>query len=81
MATLTLRNVPDELVERLKGNAARNRRSLNQEVICQLLEGGPRYPDSDEILRDIDELVAELEASGEWILPEDVDRWIEEGRR
>jgi len=29
MATLTLRNVPDDLVERLKERAKRHRRSLN----------------------------------------------------
>jgi len=36
MATLTLRNVPDDLVERLKERAKRHRRSLNNETIAAL---------------------------------------------
>jgi plasmid stability protein len=32
MATLTVRNLPDEVIERLKEIAARNRRSMEQEV-------------------------------------------------
>ena len=37
MATLTIKNIPDAVVRRLKAQAARNRRSLNFEVI-HLLE-------------------------------------------
>lgn len=36
MAALTIRNLPDELHARLKEQAKRNRRSLNQEVIAEL---------------------------------------------
>ncbi|HEX9667843.1 MAG TPA: Arc family DNA-binding protein [Thermoanaerobaculia bacterium] len=36
MATLTLKNVPHELVERLKDEAKQNRRSLNQETLARL---------------------------------------------
>ena len=36
MATLTLRNVPDDLVARLKDRAKRHRRSLNNETIAAL---------------------------------------------
>ena len=36
MATLTLRNVPDDLVERLKLRAKQHRRSLNSETIASL---------------------------------------------
>ena len=35
-ATLTLKNIPDELYERLKGSAATHRRSLNSEAIVCL---------------------------------------------
>jgi plasmid stability protein len=38
MATLTIRNLPDAVHARLKLQAKRNRRSLNQEVIAELLE-------------------------------------------
>lgn len=33
MATLTIKNLPDELYEKIKTSAAVNRRSINQEVI------------------------------------------------
>lgn len=36
MATLTIKNVPDPLVRRLKRQATRHRRSLNLEVISCL---------------------------------------------
>lgn len=46
MATLTLKNVPDDLYQRLKREAALHRRSLNQEVIAQLEERSPRLADA-----------------------------------
>lgn len=36
MATMTLKNVPPELLSRLKGEARQNRRSLNQEALARL---------------------------------------------
>lgn len=36
MATLTLKNIPDELHARLKESAERNRRSLNSEILVRL---------------------------------------------
>jgi antitoxin FitA len=36
MATLTIKNVPEPLVERLKVQAALHRRSLNAEIIVRL---------------------------------------------
>ena len=36
MATMTLKNVPEELVRVLKGEAKQNRRSLNQEALARL---------------------------------------------
>jgi len=33
MHTITLKNIPDELYERLKQSAAENRRSINSEII------------------------------------------------
>lgn len=36
MSTLTLKNVPEELVEQLKNEAKQNRRSLNQEALSRL---------------------------------------------
>jgi antitoxin FitA len=36
MATLTLKNIPDELHALLKESAERNRRSLNSEILVRL---------------------------------------------
>ena len=36
MATVTLKNVPEELVRLLKEEAKQNRRSLNQEALARL---------------------------------------------
>ena len=36
MATLTLKNVPEALVEKLKAAAVESRRSLNQEALMRL---------------------------------------------
>jgi plasmid stability protein len=51
--TLTLKNIPDEIYERLKISAATNRRSLNSEaIVCLesvLLPG--RVPASERLAR------------------------------
>lgn len=58
MATLTLRNVPDDLVERLKARAKRHRRSLNSETIATLeladaaVEGSTPTPPPPPLDRD-----------------------------
>jgi antitoxin FitA len=49
MATMTLKNVPDRLLERLKQEAAQNRRSLNQEALARLeLSLAVRWPTVEE---------------------------------
>lgn len=79
MATLTLKNVPDGLVRRLKERAARHRRSLNQEAIVCLEEGtGPM--EEQALLQEIKAAHAEMAAKGVWVTPEEVDRFINEGR-
>ena len=77
MATLTLKNVPEELVERLKRQAAEHRRSLNQEAIAQLATAVKGRPVTPEELR---AFVAEQAAEGIWVEQEDVRRFITEGR-
>lgn len=51
MPTITLKNVPEELYERLKARALRNRRSLNTEAI-RCLESAVKGParNSEELL-------------------------------
>jgi len=60
MATLTIRNFPDEVHERLKQQAKRNRRSLNQEVIAELLERQDRGGVERE--RFVSQMIAESQA-------------------
>lgn len=60
MATLTIRNIPDEVHARLKAQAKRNRRSLNQEVIAELLERQDRGVGERE--RFVNQMIAESEA-------------------
>ena len=73
MATLTLRNVPDDLVARLKARARRHRRSLNNETIAALeladaaASGGGAQPaaepvDIEPTLRRMEEIRAGLRA-------------------
>ncbi len=47
MATLTLKNMPDDLYARLKARAERHRRSLNREVMLMLEEGLQRPGPAD----------------------------------
>jgi plasmid stability protein len=84
MATLTIRNLPDQVHERLKEQAKRNRRSLNQEVIAELelrvLEGDVAA--KKQRVADLITRAAELRA--ELIVPlttEEIRAGIEEGRR
>jgi plasmid stability protein len=54
MATLTLKNVPEELVGQLKAEAKQNRRSLNQEALSRL-EGSValRRRSAEEVVADL----------------------------
>ena len=47
MASLTLDNVPDDLADRLRQRAARNGRSLSDEVIAVIAEGEQREGGAD----------------------------------
>jgi len=52
MKTITLKNVPDELHQRLKERAKRHRRSMNGEAIACLEQVlGAQETDPEEILR------------------------------
>lgn len=57
MATLHIRNVPDEVVEVLKGRANRGERSLNTEVV-ETLTAAARRSRVDEILESVDRIQA-----------------------
>ncbi len=51
MATLTLKNIPNELFEDLRRSAAEARRSLNSEILFRLeVSVGSRRPPAEELL-------------------------------
>jgi len=56
MATLTLKNVPEQLIARLREAATRNNRSLNREVITQLETSNGATP------RDVGAMLGEIRA-------------------
>lgn len=79
MANLTIRNAPDDLHGRLKAQAKRNRRSLNQEVIAAL-EG--REESNEERAKRLIAKVNELRSGmTHFLTAEEIDVAIEEGRR
>ena len=82
MATLTLKNLPDDLHRRLKARAERNHRSLNREAIRLLEQAVASEPEPkvDEALARADALRERLAAEGVWITAEEVQAAIEEGR-
>jgi plasmid stability protein len=59
VATLNIRNVPEEVVARLKARAARNGDSLNGEVVRTLTESAGRRT-VDEILESIAKIRAKI---------------------
>jgi len=76
MPTLTLKNVPPELHERLKESARRHRRSMNSEAIT-LLERAlmpARW-------RDAETLIAEAKALNRKVDVKFSDELIEKGKR
>ena len=73
MATLTIRSLSEELVERLKLAAARSGRSMEQEV-RQLLE--QRYASRGEVLQRVEERWRRLPKA----TAAEIAAWVAEGR-
>ncbi|MBO9480498.1 MULTISPECIES: hypothetical protein [Gammaproteobacteria] len=73
MATLTIRNLPDELIERLKASAKAGNRSMEQEV-RELLEA--RYQQKSDLINAIKNSWKELPETP----AKDMDTWRQEGR-
>ena len=79
MATLTIKNIPDTLVKRLKQRAAQHRRSLNSEVI-DVLDSTTRVTPVD-----VEEEIALIRARRPIpetvrITPEQIKAWKNAGR-
>ena len=73
MATLTIRNVPDEVVALLKKVAANKGHSMEQEL-RELLK--TRYPTRAEVLDRVEENWKNLPP----VSAEEIDQWIAEAR-
>lgn len=73
MANLTVRQVPDELVERLKDAARRNGRSMEQELRALLQE---RFGSRAEVLARIRHRWKELPD----VTQTEADEWIRQAR-
>ena len=84
MASITLKNVPEDLRLKLKEMAEQGGRSLNQEIIQNLRVAASLRRTPKEIEAEIAaarESRRQLEAEGYWISPEAIERRIQEGRR
>lgn len=81
MATLTLKNVPDDLHRRLKARAERNHRSLNREAIrCLEAAVEPTSAVADDPWARAEAFREKLAAEGVWITGEQILAAIDEGR-
>jgi plasmid stability protein len=74
MATITVRNIPDEVIEMIKNRARRNRRSMEQEV-RSILSGVVH--DREQAMRRIESLWNEQKRS---IPREEIDGWLKRAR-
>ncbi|HXR97543.1 MAG TPA: hypothetical protein VN709_06830 [Terriglobales bacterium] len=82
MASITIKNIPDDIHQRLVAKAKNNGRSLNQEIILSLRQAACEAP------RNINQEVAEVRAfhqhlrgSGFETTPEQVQAYKIEGRK
>ncbi len=79
MATVTLKNVPDELYERLKKRAAEHRRSINREaIVC--LERALAAPRRDPALTLERIRAMRRRMPGIYVTDEDLGAAINQGR-
>ena len=81
MATLTIKNLPDEVYAALGKMAKRNRRSINGEAIVRLEQGLQNIePDIEETLKRIRRNREQLKRQGVWLTDEFLDYAKNEGR-
>ncbi len=79
MATLTIKNVPDDVYERLKQQAKENRRSINNEAIVILENILP--PQQRDVKKILEEARKIRELTAHYVLTEEeVNKWKNEGR-
>lgn len=78
MATITLKGIDDQLLDRLKKMAKSNRRSLNQEIIFRLEELVPTRPlNFEEVMELVEKTRPRMKGK---LSEEEIDQAIKEGR-
>jgi plasmid stability protein len=75
VATITVRNLPDEVIEMIKNRARRNKRSMEQEVRLILSEA---VHDRERAMKHIESL---WEKQKRPIAREEVDAWLKQARQ
>jgi len=81
MAALTIKNIPDELYQKLKASAKRNHRSLNSELIAcmEKVLNSERF-DQKQFLAEVREMRKKLEVRGVYLTEEFLRDAKESGR-
>lgn len=83
MASITIKNLPPELHQKLKAMAKQGGRSLNQEILQQLRAAAVRHPTHAQILAELEEaarLRAEAARQGVWVTEEQINLDKRSGR-
>lgn len=80
MTTITIKNIPPTIYERIKQKAKINRRSINNEIIT-ILENGLGVRSQAEVAELLEDLRKVRELTAHYIVSEDeINRWKREGR-
>lgn len=80
MATITLKNIPDRLYERLKYFAKLRRRSLNSEIIFNLEKSMGLAEEDPQKLRQEGKALRQRLAKEAQLTDEEIENAISEGR-
>lgn len=80
MATITIKNIPPALYERIKQKAKLNRRSINNEIIT-MLEQGLAVRSQGEVSELLEGARKIRELTAHYVATEDeINQWKREGR-
>lgn len=79
MATITIKNIPDDLYEELKQRAATNRRSINNELIVLIENAFRSYRPSPEEFQEQARKLREMTAHYH-LTDEELTEWKNKGR-
>ena len=79
MANITLKNIPDSLLNRLREKAKYNERSINSEILFMLKKylSEENRPDAEKIIQRARQFRAKVKGS---LSPEEIEKSINEGR-